>query len=367
MRPFALSGDDPRAMRDALPAALAGERPLALGFVPGADDELPGGTAVVVATSGSSGVPKKVVLSTDALQASATATAARVGAGQWMLALPAGYVAGLQVLIRSHLAGTDPVLLEGRFTADAFVAATAEMTRTERYTSLVPAQLATLLDADSADVRAALAAYDAILIGGQALPAPLRERAAEAGARIVRTYGSSETAGGCVYDGMPLDGVRIAVVSGELRISGPMLADGYLGDAALTARIFETDGDGIRWYLTGDAGEMSDGIVQVHGRIDNVIISGGINVSLDRVERVVRSVPGLEQAVVTGIADDRWGEASVIVATADDAALLDEARSRVAAEIGAHARPSRLLALDTIPMLSSGKPDRARIRGLLAD
>ena len=362
-------------MRQAVPAALDGARPLALGFVPGPGDVVPDGTAAVIATSGSTGVPKRVVLSAAALRASAEATARRIGSGQWMLALPSGYVAGLQVLVRAHLAGHAPALLEGRFTPAAFVDATAALRADPgRYTSLVPAQLATLLDAaDDGDVRRALASYEAVLVGGQALPPALRERAAVLGVRIVRTYGSSETAGGCVYDGVPLDGVRVASVDGEIRLGGPTLADGYLGAEELTARTFVGDAAGARWYRTGDTGTVADGRVAVTGRVDNVIVSGGVNVSLDRVERAVRAVPGLEGAVVVAVDDDRWGQGSVIVvalrgASPRDsaAALLAAARERVAAEVGAVARPARIVPVDVLPMLSSGKPDRRAIAALAA-
>lgn len=377
----AADGTDPRAVGAAVPAALDGAAPLALGFAPGRDDEVAEGTAVVIATSGSTGVPKKVVLSAGALRASAEATARRIGSGQWMLALSAGYVAGLQVLVRSHLAGTTPVLIEGRFTPAAFVTATRGMRAGARYASLVPAQLATLLDAaGDGEVRAALASYEALLLGGQALPPALRQRAADLGARVVRTYGSSETAGGCVYDGVPLDGVRVASVDGELRIAGPPVAEGYLGDPGLTARTFVADEAGARWYRTGDAGDVSGGRIAVTGRVDNVIVSGGINISLDRVERAVRAVPGLEGAVVVAIPDDRWGQGSAIVvggrretgstdpleASGVGARLLSAARERVAAEVGPAARPATLIPLDELPLLASGKPDRRAIAALAA-
>ncbi|WP_417554667.1 AMP-binding protein [Microbacterium sp.] len=370
MRLHPVDGADARAVRDALPAALDGLRPIALGFTPDADDEVPDGTAVVIATSGSSGVPKRVVLSGDALTASARATARRVGEGQWMLPLLAGYVAGVQVLVRSLLAGHEPVMLDGHFGPQAFVDATAALDAGIRFTSLVPAQLSTLLDASTElpAVRTALAAYDAILIGGQSLPAPLRERALEAGASIVRTYGSSETAGGCVYDGIPLDGVRVVEIDGEVRVAGPTLATGYLGDPELTARVFVPDDVGVVWYRTGDAGTVSDaGVVSVHGRIDNVIVSGGVNVSLDRVERVVRGIPGLAQAVVIGTTDERWGEASVVFATElqNPDAVLETVRERVAAELGKPARPSHIHVLSQLPTLASGKPDREALRRLL--
>lgn len=369
MRMQAVDGADATAVRDALPAALGGERPLALGFEPAADQTVPAGTAVVIATSGSSGIPKRVILGGDALRASAAATAARIGSGQWILALPSGYVAGLQVLVRSHLAGTDPILLEGRFTADAFVSATARAAGSHGlFTSLVPAQLAILIDAaEDPSVLRALRAHTAILVGGQALPDGIRMRAADLRVPLVRTYGSSETSGGCVYDSIPLDGVAVQQVDGELRLSGPMLATGYLGDPELTARAFPTDPDGTRWYRTGDLGEFRDGVVEVHGRRDNVIVSGGINISLDRVERIVRRVPGLEHAVVLGMPHERWGEASVIFADVggqDGGRMLDAARALVADEIGRHARPVQLEA-GLIPMLASGKPDRQLLRRMI--
>ncbi|MGF2948920.1 AMP-binding protein [Microbacterium alcoholitolerans] len=366
-----IHGDDPRAVRDALPAALDGIRPLALGFSPEPDDVVPDGTAVVVATSGSSGVPKKVVLSAAALRASAEATGARIGSGRWTLCLPAGYVAGLQVLVRSQLAGTDPTVVEGHLSPQAFVEATRQAAGDDLHISLVPAQLATLIDAadDDPAVLAALRAHRAILVGGQALSDSIRMRAMDLRVPLVHTYGSSETSGGCVYNGVPLDGVRVGQVDDELRISGPMLADGYLADEALTDRIFTTDEQGERWYRTGDRGFILDGEVEVHGRLDNVIVSGGINISLDRVERIVRTVPGLEQAVVLGMPDERWGESSIIFAPpvrGDGGRMLEDARARVAAEIGRHARPVQL-ETGELPMLASGKPDRELLRRMIHD
>ena len=369
--------EDPAELRDALARALDGGPALGFGMLGDAPRSVPDGTAVVIATSGSSGVPKRVALSGEALRASVEATAARVGGGRWLLALPAGYVAGLQVLVRSLIAGTHPVALGGRFSPESFADATLSMLRPsggsaaipELYTSLVPAQLSTLLDAaDDRPVRAALQAYRAILVGGQSLPEPLRERAADLGVRLVRTYGSTETCGGCVYDGVPLDTVAVRTVDGELRIAGPMLADGYLGDGELTAKNFSRDEHGIRWYHTGDLGLFDDGVVRVHGRADNVIVSGGINISLDRVERLVRSVPGLTGAVVVGVPDERWGEASVIVAPRgevlrrSEAEQLSHARDLVAEELGKHARPARLIMVDELAVLASGKPDRESIR-----
>ncbi|NYF17791.1 O-succinylbenzoic acid--CoA ligase [Microbacterium sp. AK009] len=385
MKLHPVDGDDPRDILPALRAAVLGAGPaLGLGMTDpdaaGEGEEVPAGTAVVVTTSGSTGVPKRVVLSRSALTASALATAARIGDGAWLLALPASYVAGLQVLVRSLVADRQPGLLSGPFQPQAFASAALMLVSSENgrrvptFTSLVPAQLIRLLDAAEHDptVRAALDSFEAILIGGQALPAAVLERAEGAGARIVRTYGATETSGGCVYDGVPLDGVGLRIENGEVQLSGPTLAEGYLGDPVRTEAAFVTGPEGTRWYRTGDAGLIDDGVLRVRGRLDNVIVSGGINVSLDRVERVVRSVAGLHAAIVVGVPDDRWGEASVIVAARgealrrSEATQLAEARAAVAAEIGAHARPSRLILVDEVAALPSGKPDREAIRRLVA-
>lgn len=370
-------GDDPREILRGLRGALHGAGPaLALGMVGELPDEVRAGTAVVVTTSGSTGIPKSVVLSRDALTAGALATADRIGDGAWLLALPASYVAGLQVLVRSLVAGREPAILSGAFTPQAFAAAALMMASSEggnrvpSFTSLVPAQLSRLLDAAERDraVLAAVQSFETILVGGQALPPATLERAEAAGARIVRTYGSTETSGGCVYDGVPLRGVRLRIERGEVQVAGPVLADGYLGDAERTDAAFLRDHDGTRWYRTGDAGLLEDGVLRVRGRLDNVIVSGGMNVSLDRVERIVRAVPGLDLAVVVGIPDERWGEASVIVASRgealrrSEAVQLEEARDAVKAEIGAHARPARLILVDELATLPSGKPDREAIR-----
>jgi len=366
-------GHDPREVLRGLRGAVLGAGPaiaLGAGQHP---DAVPAGTAVVIATSGSSGHPKRVAISRAALTSSALATADRLGAGAWLLALPASYVAGVQVLVRALVAGHEPAILAGSFSSAAFTAAASGMassvggTRIPTFTALVPAQLQTLLD--SPDATRGLASFEAVLVGGQALPPGLAERAATAGVRVVRTYGSTETSGGCVYDGSPLPGVGVQIVGGEVRLSGPTLADGYLGEPERTDRSFVRGPDGVRWYRTGDAGSF-DGVLTVTGRIDNVIVSGGVNVSLDRVEQIVRTVAGLEQAVVVPVVDERWGQASVVAAprVALDAVedTLAVVRGVVGAALGKPARPRGILPLEQIPVLASGKPDRAALRRLAA-
>ncbi|MDU0327250.1 AMP-binding protein [Microbacterium sp. KSW2-21] len=367
---------DPRDVLRALRSAVLGAGPaVALGG-DAAPREAPAGTAAVVTTSGSTGVPKSVVISRNALISSAYATAARLGEGAWLLAVPANYVAGVQVIVRALLADREPAVVAGPFRAEPFAAAALGMAshldgaRVPTYTSLVPAQLQRLLDAAEHDdtVAQALRSFEAILIGGQALAPAVRERAAEVGARIVRTYGSSETSGGCVYDGVPLDGVGMRIVAGEVQLSGPTLADGYLDDPARTASVFPVEADGTRWYRTGDGGEIVDGVLQVTGRLDNVIVSGGVNVSLDRVEAAVRGIRGLESAVVVPIPDATWGQGSAVVipglSVVDESEVLERVRRAVGEAVGAPARPARVIAVDELPTLTSGKPDRAALRRL---
>ena len=329
-----------------------------------ANEQVSQPVGVVIETSGSTGEPKRVALSCDALLASAASSATALdGQGQWLLALPAHYVAGLQVLTRSIAAGTVPVVLPpGRFDPARFAEASRTLSGERHYTSLVPLQLARLLESRAGLM--ALRRFDGILVGGQATPPQLRQRAEQLGLPIFRTYGSSETSGGCVYNGVPLPGVHVRVVDGQLELAGPMLAEGYLGDDELTDRTFVV-ADGLRWYRTGDLGEFEDGRVRVTGRADNVIISGGVNVSLDRVERVVRGLPDLTESVVVATTHDEWGEVPVVVTVGGHPSLTDIADA-VAETLGKPARPAHIVRLDSIPLLPSGKPDRLAIVAIVA-
>jgi O-succinylbenzoic acid--CoA ligase len=318
--------------------------------------------ALVVETSGSSGRPKRVALSADAVLASARASAEALGgAGQWLLALPVHYIAGLNVLARSIAAGTDPVVVtSGTFTAAGFVAAASDMTAATRFTSLVPAQLATLLD--DAGAARALGAFAAVLVGGQSTPRALLERASEQGIRVVRSYGSSETSGGCVYDGVPIGDTRVRTVDDEIWLGGACLAVGYLGDPELTAGRFVV-ADGSRWFRSADSGSVDSGVLAVTGRRDAVLISGGVKVAIAAVERVLQEQQGFADAVVVAAPDPRWGETPVAFTTGlGDAAA---AIAAAAAACGPAARP-RIVRVDAIPLLPSGKPDRAALAALAA-
>src|SRR3954451_13465444 len=255
----------------------------------------------VVATSGSSGTPKQVVLSRDAVLASAKASAARLGgSGAWLLALPSSYVAGLNVVVRSLVAGHRPVLLGERAPREAVIA--------EGFLSLVPTQLHRWLD--SVDDADALSRLSAVLVGGGPVDASLKERARDAGIRLVATYGMAEACGGCVYDGLPLDGVGLALATdGRVRLSGPTLFEGYVDDAAATAEVL-VDG----WFHTSDAGRLDeDGRLQVLGRLDDMVVTGGGNVSSAAVAARLRDHPQVVAAEVVGLPDAEWGSRVVAV------------------------------------------------------
>ncbi|MDT7724296.1 MAG: o-succinylbenzoate---CoA ligase [Actinomycetota bacterium] len=330
------------------------------------DEPVEAGTAVVVATSGSSGEPKGVLLSAGALVASAEATHRRLGgAGRWLLATPAQYIGGLQVLVRSLVAGTEPaVMVEGGFRAADFAAAAKPVLAGEGpfYTALVPTQLARLLDAGG-DGLSAAKAFDAIVVGAAATSATLRERAADAGVSIVPAYGMSETASGCVYDGVPLDGVRIELGDdGRIAVAGSVLAQGYRLQPELTAESF-VDGR----FLTSDRGQLhSDGRLEVLGRIDDMINTGGVKVAAAAIERVLTSQSGVREACVVGLPDPQWGEAVVALVVAGETPPDAESlRAAVREELGAASTPKRIEFASALPLRGPGKIDRAGVKYLL--
>lgn len=314
----------------------------------------------VVRTSGSTGTPKQTLLTSTALAASAQATAEHIGGqGQWLLAVGTQYVAGLAVVSRSVQAGTTPVVIEPSFGPEEFVAGTHQLDHEFTAVSMVPTQMLQLLDHDEAIT--ALQSYSAILIGGAAIPARITDAAQQYGLNLYKTYGMSETCGGCVYDGVPLPGVTVDTVEhlgiDRLRITGPMVAAGYFDDPDLTAAHFS---DGA--YLTDDYGTVTDGIVQVLGRLDDVINTGGVKVSAAQVQHVLQQ--WMPAAFVTGLSDDRWGQRVSAVITGDTSqeVLADAVRSA----LGSPAVPKTWLRVESLPMLENGKPDRLTLTEWLA-
>ena len=338
-------------------AALGALRP-GTALAPSEDDEADP-TALVLATSGSTGPPKGALLQTSALLASARATLDRLGGpGTWLLAMAPHHVAGVQVFVRSVVAGTEPGVLDlsNGFSPNAFVDATDRLRSPgRRYTALVPTQLVRLLDAGP-DAVAALASYDGVLVGAAATPAPLLARAHETGVRVVTTYGMSETCGGCVYDGLALDGVRVDLDdTGQVLLGGAVVARGYRSRPHSPEF---TERDGCRWFRTDDLGELVDGRLRVTGRVDDVIVTGGLKVSPHVVEAVIAAMPGVREVVVVGVPDDEWGQLVVAVMVADVTIVLQQVRDAVGQSLGSAAAPRKLVLVDQLPLRGPGKPDR---------
>jgi o-succinylbenzoate---CoA ligase len=352
-------------MLAALAAALDGSGPAILPLDPGLPKPVLTGmlaafggatvrddTAVVIATSGSTGRPKAVELSGAALIASAAASLRRIGArpGQrWLCCLPVFHVSGLGVLVRSLLAGIDPV----------FAAAVSPEVITASdcaFASLVPTQLRRLLDAGAGP-----GSLETVLLGGAAPGEALLAEARAAGWHVITTYGMSETSGGCLYDHVPLEDVRVRLTEGLVEIAGPTLFSGYLGEPALTSAVL-ADG----WFRTADLGAWRpDGTLAIRGRADEVINTGGEKVVPGEVEAVLGTAPGVADVVVVGVPDREWGEAvTAVVIAADPGNPPDLARLRsdVRRVLSAYAAPSKVVVVPQFPLLPSGKPDRAALR-----
>lgn len=353
---------DPRLPAERVAALLQALRPATLETLDGTQrldrghsPALAPGTAVVIATSGSTGQPKGAELSAAALTHSARASLARIGArpGEaWLSCLPPSHISGLQVFLRSLLSGVPPVVCER---LDATAAALGA-----QYVSLVPTQVRRLLDEPAG--RQALAGFRAILLGGAAVPAGLRAEAAAAGARVITTYGMSETCGGCVYDGSPLDGVFARIgPGGRIELAGPVLFTGYRGRPDLTAAAL--DGG---WFVTSDVGEVdASGRLAVRGRADGMINTGGEKVAADEVASVLEGCPGVREAVVIGRPDPEWGEVVIaIVVPADpaDPPGLDVLRGFAHGRLPDYAAPRAVVVVPAVPLLASGKPDLRALR-----
>jgi o-succinylbenzoate---CoA ligase len=340
------------------------------------------GTAVIVGTSGSTGSPKGVELSAAALRHSARASLDRVGAQpgeRWLCCLPATHVAGLQVLVRSLVSGTEPVLAE-RADAETLAAGSASGCA---HVSLVPIQLQRLLE--DAGPATPLAGFSSVLLGGAAAPAGLLAAARAVGVPLVTTYGMTETCGGCVYDGLPLDGVQVEVREDDrIWIRGPVLFSGYrpggyggAGSPLVSGGVAEgvappgkiepgpPEGN-TSWFRTGDLGRLdASGRLTVRGRADDVINTGGHKVVPGEVAAALQTCPGVRDVAVVGQPDPEWGErviAVVVPADPGDPPALELLRLHVRERLPRYAAPSRVVMVDAVPMLPSGKHDIVRLR-----
>ena len=434
-RAVILSADDPADPQEILRAferSLTGDLPNSArdNQNPLGQTEGPESLALVVGTSGSTGTPKQTALSVRALRASARATerffadcpssgsakqrrVVSEDPAQWLLALPAHYVAGAQVLARSVLAGTTPVVAASitdgvSFTPEVFLNAAERLSCARRFVSLVPTQVHKLLEAAEAspalgsEIYDALGQFTGILLGGAPASASLLAVAGELGLNVVTTYGSAETAGGCVYSGVALPGVRLRVVpedagladspvvagaeaAGRIWLGGEHLASGYMGDNARTASHFFVDAHGCRWYRTDDYGSLvppapntpeddSASVLSVLGRSDDVIITGGVKVSSHAVAAVLESHPAVREAAVAGVPDARWGAAVIAAVTlrnlpehygADAAETAGQLQQLCGARLGAAGVPKVVRIVPDFPAASTGKPDRLAIYSML--
>ena len=423
---------DPQEILRAFERSLTGDLPNSARDHqdPRGQTEGPESLALVVGTSGSTGSPKQTALSVRALRASARATerffadcpssgsakqrrVVSEDPAQWLLALPAHYVAGAQVLARSVLAGTTPVVAASitdgvSFTPEVFLNAAERLSCARRFVSLVPTQVHKLLEAAEAspalgsEIYDALGQFTGILLGGAPASASLLTAARELGLNVVTTYGSAETAGGCVYSGVALPGVRLRVVpedagladspvvagaeaAGRIWLGGEHLASGYMGDNARTASHFFVDAHGCRWYRTDDYGSLvppapntpeddSASVLSVLGRSDDVIITGGVKVSSHAVAAVLESHPAVREAAVAGVPDARWGAAVIAAVTlrnlpehygADAAETAGQLQQLCGARLGAAGVPKVVRIVPDFPAASTGKPDRLAIYSML--
>ncbi|MEV0673484.1 o-succinylbenzoate--CoA ligase [Mycobacterium sp. NPDC050441] len=337
-------------------------------------EEIDDDVALVISTSGTTGKPKGALLTAAALRSSAESTHARLGGeGRWLLALPAYHIAGLQVLVRSTLAGTTPVALPASFDPSELPSAVAALGSGRRYASLVAVQLdKSLQDPAAAD---ALAELDAVLIGGGPMPAGVAERAQAAGVNVVRTYGMSETAGGCVYDGVALDGVSVrigaaptatsGIDSSRILLGGATVAKGYRNP--ITPDPFAETG----WFRTDDLGAVDDsGVLRVLGRVDDAVSTGGLTVLPQLVESALAGHPAIADCAVFGVPDERLGQrvvAALVLAPGSAAPDVAELRAQVSQTLDATAAPREVHIVDELPRRGIGKVDRRALMARFGD
>ncbi|AZA10099.1 o-succinylbenzoate--CoA ligase [Corynebacterium pseudopelargi] len=348
----------------ALESAIAGQRTLlpvseeneaVLRASQRAGHDIDPSVALVVATSGSTGTPKGAMLSPANVISSADATHQYLGGeGQWLLAMPPNHIAGLQVLIRSMVAGFTPAVLNVAqgFQVHAFAEAAGNL-EGRRYTSLTPLQL--LKAMDSLEGIDALRSFDAILVGGAPLLVDDQRAASELGITLISTYGSSETSGGCVYNGKPIPGAKVRLRGERIILGGPMVARGYRNMPDHEA--FAEPG----WFASSDTGVVEDGVLRITGRMDTIIDSGGLKIHPEVLEHRLANVPGVRAVCVVGIPDRRLGQA-IVCAFEGDASPEDLIEALD--DLPRWQLPKRMLKLDALPLIGVGKVDRQAIAAL---
>ena len=327
--------ETPLLARD-ITAALAGNGPT-LGFGEVSSEFGPSQAAVVIGTSGTTGAPKEIFLSSHALVASARASNAFVGAklgDTWSLLLPLTHVAAVNVFVRAFELGTIPVDLRNH---------SGEYPRVN-FTAIVPTQLFRALNGDDQLLKH-LQGAQKVLVGGASLSSAIRNQATAAGINVVTTYGMSETSGGCVYNGEILEGAEVEVRGGSIFIRGSVLA----------LNLELSDG----WFETNDLGEFVDEKLVVIGRSDDVIISGGENLSLNSVENILSQSFTESQFAAFSVEDPQWGQTLhiAVVGEADSGSI----SSVLEEKVGAFAKPKGIHFVNSLPLLGIGKVDRKRL------
>ena len=314
-------------------AALVGDGPT-LGFGEISSEYAPSYAAVAIGTSGTTGAAKEVLLTSTALISSAKASNKFIGANSgdtWSLLLPLTHIAAVNVIIRSKELGTTPIDLrdfDGEYP-------------NANYTAIVPTQLFRALNGDQR-LLSHLKSTKAVLVGGAALSQTLRNQAELAGIKVITTYGMTETCGGCVYDGVALEGIEIEIRNGKICIKGPVLA----------SSIPLIDG----WFETSDLGEFNNDQLVVIGRSDDVIISGGENLSLNVVENSLSLAFPDTQFAAFAVEDSQWGQSLqvAVVGTISD----DQITAHLEKDLGYFAKPKGIHRMTSLPLLGIGKIDR---------
>jgi O-succinylbenzoic acid--CoA ligase len=358
------------AVWDPVDQALAGEvtialvpdssQPLAESITRAVEPHRPvsSDVAIVLSTSGSTGHPRGVQLSTRALTCMTENINALAGGDpSWILAIPATSIGGLNVLLRARATGREPVAVSSlggaeRFTDEVFAIAVSQAKESNRpiAVSLVPAQLPRLLASSLG--RAALADCSLILVGGAALTPHAARDCQAAGITVTTTYGMTETSGGCVLNGEPLPGVQVRIddSDGRIHLSGPILASGYRDGAN---EVFSDN-----WLRTNDRGRWNDGRLEILGRLDDIVTVQGVNVDLVAIEDRLLDHPDISSALALPVVDEQASDTRIHIAYLGDIVKLDDMRAWVAQALGASAAPHQCYQLDSFAMTASGKVDR---------